>query len=468
MAANLITTDQCEQALHAQILWGGRLGTSLIELGLVSLDDLSKVLGRQRRHPAALAQHFDLADRAVQARLSSDVAERFSCIPLLRVGHNKVVIASVAPLDEAARSIVAGELGIDPAGLLSSIAAELRIRYYLEKIYRIQRPTRFLRSRGDVTAFPRFEILPVVDNEPDLEMPGGPSTGLIDVLSSAEVAIAAAPTRDLRGSIPPISTRPTRPMIPSPGLVPLPAPRDTRARRDVTPPDQAPATTETVPELEHGRITVASLGRAPTVLDRRTYVPSLGEPPVDPAPLAKVSVKRLAIGTDAMLPLARGTDAPTGSTLGEAMRAIRRSTDRDKVAQLVMYTVARFVPETKAAILLVVRGGLAIGWAGFSRMQDSLPEVAVPMDVASLVPATIRRNKATRASASDVGPIDFLLLETMGMEHGDLVVVPITVADQVVCVIAMATEPDSSVSSSDSIAAAAGAALARLMRDASR
>ena len=68
----------------------------------------------------------------------------------------------------------------------------------------------------------------------------------------------------------------------------------------------------------------------------------------------------------------------------------------------------------------------------------------------------------------DLGAIDYLLLSTMGVPEGDLVVVPITIAGQVVGVIALATEREAPLDSADSITAAAGAALARLMRDAAR
>ena len=67
-------------------MWGGRLGTNLIELGFIDLDELAARSGTQHRLPAALARHFEKADRRAAALLSPDVAERYSCVPLLRVG----------------------------------------------------------------------------------------------------------------------------------------------------------------------------------------------------------------------------------------------------------------------------------------------------------------------------------------------------------------------------------------------
>jgi len=46
VAAGLLTPEQVEQALRAQVLWGGRLGTNLVELHYLELDPLSAMLGR--------------------------------------------------------------------------------------------------------------------------------------------------------------------------------------------------------------------------------------------------------------------------------------------------------------------------------------------------------------------------------------------------------------------------------------
>src|SRR5215212_10182154 len=99
VAAGLLTVDQVQQALRAQVMWGGRLGTNLVELHHLELDPLTESLGRQHRLPAALARHFEKADPELQRMLSPDFAERFSCLPLLRMGRaHHIVIASIAPL----------------------------------------------------------------------------------------------------------------------------------------------------------------------------------------------------------------------------------------------------------------------------------------------------------------------------------------------------------------------------------
>ena len=95
VASGLLTTEQIEQALRAQVMWGARLGTNLIELGFIDLDQLSTALGQQHGMPAALARHFEKVDRELQLLLSPDVAHKLTCVPLMRVGTDrKVVIAS--------------------------------------------------------------------------------------------------------------------------------------------------------------------------------------------------------------------------------------------------------------------------------------------------------------------------------------------------------------------------------------
>jgi hypothetical protein len=114
-----------------------------------------------------------------------------------------------------------------------------------------------------------------------------------------------------------------------------------------------------------------------------------------------------------------------------------------------------------------VRGGIATSWKGFCRSGAPEAEVSVPLDQPGLVARASHRNASARARMTDLGPLDKLLVSSLGAE-GDLVVVPIAISSQVLCVIAMVTEPEAQPGTAESIAAAAGAAFARLMRDASR
>jgi hypothetical protein len=175
--AKVITPAHLEEALQAQVMWGARLGTALVELGRIDLDALSNALGFQQNLPAALANHFDGADRALQLLLSPNHAERFACIPLRRVGKHAAAIAVASVLQPRERAIVADELGVEPDKLIIAIAPELRIRYALERIYNIARPQRFMRAPGSARSEPKqfslgVEQLKLDDSGPISERKG--------------------------------------------------------------------------------------------------------------------------------------------------------------------------------------------------------------------------------------------------------------------------------------------------------
>ncbi|HEY0252525.1 MAG TPA: hypothetical protein VGC41_13410 [Kofleriaceae bacterium] len=160
ISAGVLVELQLEEALHAQVMWGARLGTVLVEMGMIDLDGLSNALGNQQGLPAALASHFDSADRQLQMMLSPTYAERFGCVPLRRVGKRAAAVAITSPLTPKEIAIVGDELGVDPDRLIFAIAPELRIRYALERVYTIARPQRFLRAPGSIPSTPRQVPLP--------------------------------------------------------------------------------------------------------------------------------------------------------------------------------------------------------------------------------------------------------------------------------------------------------------------
>ncbi|NVB85479.1 MAG: hypothetical protein HOV81_44355 [Kofleriaceae bacterium] len=208
VAAQIITLQQLEQALEAQVMLGARLGTSLVELGYIDLDGLSNALAHQHRLPAALASHFDRADQELQLRLAGNLAERYGCVPLFGIGKRSAVIAATGPLEPRTVAIIADELGLAPEHLIVSIAPELRIRYALERVYRIVRPQRFLRAPGaprampTTYAFPDVE-LPALDDQPEPPRRPRPDTGerrrYVKTLVEAEedAPIAIDPDTDL-------------------------------------------------------------------------------------------------------------------------------------------------------------------------------------------------------------------------------------------------------------------------------
>jgi hypothetical protein len=470
VAAGLVTGEQVEQGLRAQVMWGGRLGTNLVELHYLDLDALSLALGRQHRLPAALARHFEKADHALQRLLSPDFAERFACIPLLQIGPERhVVIACLSPLVTRQLAIIADELSVDVRRLVPAIAAELRIRYQLERVYNVPRAARFLRARGkSIPPFPAFQVLSALaDLDPDAAARILPAQAAdtAELQAPPDVPAPAGPTLVL--DLEPDAMDPLDPIDPIDrtgrteciGLTEPPVDFDEPATdaespliedlsRHATLDDELTPGDEPAPDEASAR-------------ERRTYVRTLADTSEsDRHALARIAIRKVAIGS--------APRVMAGVTLGEATRAIRRSTDRDRVADLVLDTLDRFAPACEAAIMLVVRGETAIGWKGFQRQGGGLGEIAVPLEDTGLIPRAVEHNVTLRLPATALDAIDQLLLDTLGQPSADLVIVPISIASQVMCVIAIAATAGAVLTSAEQIAAAAGAAFARLIRDASR
>jgi hypothetical protein len=167
-------------------------------------------------------------------------------------------------------------------------------------------------------------------------------------------------------------------------------------------------------------------------------------------------------------PVEEAKPAGTAKTLPEATRAIRRGRNRDYVGELAIDTLERFVPSCEAGAMLVIRGGVAIAWKQFSRTGIPSGHIAVPLDEPGLVPTAVKANIVARAAMANLHPIDEALMRSLGDARGDLAVIPIAVADNVLALIAITTEPDAPLIAAEAVAAAASAAFARLIRDATR
>jgi Type II secretion system (T2SS), protein E, N-terminal domain len=145
VAQGTITLEQLEAALRAQVVYGGRLGTNLIEQGaIIDLDLLAQALAARAGVPPALQRHLENVDPGALALVPSKLAARYHGVPLgfTRSTPRRLAVAFIDPLQPGA----ADEIGmVSGHGVLPSVACELRIHYHLERLYGIARPNRFVR-----------------------------------------------------------------------------------------------------------------------------------------------------------------------------------------------------------------------------------------------------------------------------------------------------------------------------------
>jgi hypothetical protein len=159
----VIGLTQLEGALRNQVLYGGRLGTNLVELGFLDLELLSGYLAELSGLPVATPSLLDAAELRLLERLGADDAHRLRAIPLAFLPDGSAAVAFVEPFDSDTVAQVAVQLG---GRVTPYIVPELRALYYLEKHYGLPRRPRFVRPGGG-------------DTEPDLaerrrsQPPGG-------------------------------------------------------------------------------------------------------------------------------------------------------------------------------------------------------------------------------------------------------------------------------------------------------
>ena len=120
---------QLEGALRNQVLYGGRLGTNLVELGFIDLELLSIYLSDLTGFPIATPTLLDDADATLLGKLGSDDAHRLRAVPLgyLGEGTDRVAVAMVDPFDEGALAELGERFG---AHITAYVVPELRALYY--------------------------------------------------------------------------------------------------------------------------------------------------------------------------------------------------------------------------------------------------------------------------------------------------------------------------------------------------
>jgi hypothetical protein len=143
-----IGLSQLEGALRNQVLYGGRLGTNLVELGYIDLELLSAYLAELAGFPIATPTLLDDVDARLLEKLGSDDAHRLRAIPLgyLGEGTDVVGVAIVEPTNTAALAELTTKLG---AKVTPYVVPELRALYYLEKHFGLPRRARFVRQGTD-------------------------------------------------------------------------------------------------------------------------------------------------------------------------------------------------------------------------------------------------------------------------------------------------------------------------------
>src|SRR5438132_5747791 len=127
---NLISAQHLREALDYQREHGGRLGYNLVKLGLVSDDMITAVLSRQYGIPSVNLDLFQI-DESVLRLIPQEVAQKYSVLPLSRVGAT-LTLAMVDPTNVFAMDDIKFMTGlnVEPVVVAEASIQQAISRYY--------------------------------------------------------------------------------------------------------------------------------------------------------------------------------------------------------------------------------------------------------------------------------------------------------------------------------------------------
>ncbi|MEO8259370.1 MAG: type IV-A pilus assembly ATPase PilB [Acidobacteriota bacterium] len=125
-----ITPEQLQQALNRQKESGGKLGYNLIQMGLVSDEEITALLSRQYGVPFINLSEFEL-DPAVIKLIPADTANKYQIVPLSRAGAT-LTIAVTDPTNVFAMDDIKFMTGYNVEPVVASEIAVIEAirRYY--------------------------------------------------------------------------------------------------------------------------------------------------------------------------------------------------------------------------------------------------------------------------------------------------------------------------------------------------
>ena len=144
---NLITPQQLKEALDYQRLNGGRLASTLVKLGMLSDEEVTAVLSRQYGVPSVNLELFEV-DPAAVALVPQETSERYSVLPLSRVGAT-LTLAMVDPTNVFAIDDIKFMTGLSVEPV---VVSETAFNFAVKKYYGTSREMELARVMEDLVA----------------------------------------------------------------------------------------------------------------------------------------------------------------------------------------------------------------------------------------------------------------------------------------------------------------------------
>ncbi|MBE0577256.1 MAG: general secretion pathway protein GspE [Desulfuromonadales bacterium] len=137
---SLLTQTQLDEALQTQVIFGGKLGTVLIEMGLITEDTLAENLGKLISIPCANPGQLQNIPEDIIKIISPELADKHKVVPVAVSGKN-LTLAMADPRNLKSIDEISFRSGYIVRPIL---ALEVRLVIALEKYYGIRRTMRYI------------------------------------------------------------------------------------------------------------------------------------------------------------------------------------------------------------------------------------------------------------------------------------------------------------------------------------
>ncbi|HEY3452834.1 MAG TPA: hypothetical protein VGK67_41200 [Myxococcales bacterium] len=381
MQSGVLKQDQLDEALEAQVLHGGRIGTNLVELGHVTEEQLARALGAQHRVVCAFGEIVPAAEAL--PLVHPNVCDDKDVLPARLDGH-KLYLLVLDPDDIEARDQIAVSTGLR---VMPVVVCEFRMAQLLRRHCKAFRPVREVdlaairkKREGAQAAELKREEIDLMSEDEFASVYADAMSGKSAASGPEELEEALIVEDVIQGEPLPPEPAPQQPPAPAeadnawnpqqlraPVRAPIPIPVP------VAPPVQGPPVPVAQPR--------ASL--PPPVFDDR-HAERRTEPPVGPPSGAAERRKRDRRGPAPV--------DPTPIGFAEAQKALQTITDREDIARIVLrFAAGKF----RRAMLLNIQRDTAIGWLGAG--QALAPDAARKVALSLKNPSTFKLVRDSRS-----------------------------------------------------------------------
>ncbi|MBW2542075.1 MAG: hypothetical protein JRF15_08290 [Deltaproteobacteria bacterium] len=144
----VITKDQFEEATQSRVVFGGRLGTNLAELGYMRLEDIGRHLAKHLEVPLAPEEWLNNPSAEARKALAPELVEKHNVLPL-RVEQRTLHLAMLDPRDPVQTDEIAFATGMR---IVAYVVPEVQLLALLEHHYGLRREMRYINLGKEAAA----------------------------------------------------------------------------------------------------------------------------------------------------------------------------------------------------------------------------------------------------------------------------------------------------------------------------